>query len=158
MRGANSGGVWMFSHVHYCNTNRQNHPTQKPEGLIERMVLASSEEGDMIVDPFFGSGTTLRVCQQLNRNCIGIELNPEYVQLTKERLEQHFSGFDSIDERMERVPNDLNDTIIRNEYLDNHKEWFLKYHSNAIVSFEDEIEKKYGKKQIIEQELFNDIG
>jgi site-specific DNA-methyltransferase (adenine-specific) len=158
MRGANPGDVWMFSHVHYCNKNRQNHPTQKPEGLVERMVLASSEEGDMIVDPFSGSGTTLRVCQQLNRNCIGIELNPEYVQLTKERLEQHFSGFDSIDERMERVPNDLNDTIIRNEYLDNHKEWFLKYHSNAIVSFEDEVEKKYSKKKSIEQELFNDIG
>jgi site-specific DNA-methyltransferase (adenine-specific) len=109
MRGANPGDVWMFSHVHYCNVNRQEHPTQKPEGLIERMVLASSEENDFIVDPFSGSGTTLRVCQQLNRNCLGIELNPQYVQLTRERLNQPFDGFDSVDERMERIPNDLTD-------------------------------------------------
>lgn len=146
MRGANPGDVWQFSHVHYCNENRQNHPTQKPEGLIERMVLASSNENDMVLDPFSGSGTTLRVCQQLNRNCIGIELNPEYIDSTKQRLAQPFNGFDSIDERMERVPNDLNDPVFRDEYLANHKKWFLQYHPNALESFEKEIEKKYGIK------------
>ncbi len=57
MRGANPGDVWQFSHVHYCNENRQDHPTQKPEGLIERMVLASSNEDDTVLDPFAGSGT-----------------------------------------------------------------------------------------------------
>ncbi|MCL2205546.1 MAG: site-specific DNA-methyltransferase [Treponema sp.] len=128
MRGANPGDVWTFSHVHYCNANRQAHPTQKPEALIERMVLASSEENDLVLDPFSGSGTTLRVCQQLNRNCIGIEMNPEYITLTKERLAEDFTGFDSIDERMERIPNDLNNAQIRNEYLNNHKVWFLKNH------------------------------
>src|SRR5690606_15241138 len=113
-------------HIHYCQDNRQEHPTQKPEGLIERMVLASTREGDLVVDPFSGSGTTLRVCQQLNRNCIGIELNSEYVEMTKKRLASPFNGFDSIDPRMERVPNDLNDDAIRNEYFKNHIEWFLK--------------------------------
>jgi len=156
MRGANPGDVWTFSHVHYCNADRQAHPTQKPEALIERMILASSEENDVIVDPFSGSGTTLRVCQQLNRNCIGIELNPEYIILTKERLVQPFDGFDSIDERMERIPNDLNDVQIRNEYLDNHKTWFLKYHPNFIESFEDKIEGKYPKKNNV-LDLFDDI-
>jgi site-specific DNA-methyltransferase (adenine-specific) len=107
MRGANPGDVREFSHVHYCNTDRQAHPTQKPEALVGRMILASTEENDCVLDPFSGSGTTLRVCQQLNRNCTGIELNPEYIRLTKERLEQPFAGFDSIDERMERLPNDL---------------------------------------------------
>jgi len=148
MRGANPGDVWTFSHVHYCNGNRQEHPTQKPEGLIERMVRASSKEGDLILDPFFGSGTTLRVCQQLNRNCIGIELNPDYVALTEKRLAQEFSGFDSIDERMERVPNDLNDEGVRNEYLRNHREWFLKYHPDSVSSFESEVEKKYSLKAV----------
>ena len=117
MRGANPGNVWEFSHMHYCNKNRENHPTQKPEGLYERMILAGSNEGDTVLDPFSGSGTALRVCQNLNRNCIGIELNPEYVEMTKERLRKEFDGFDSIDERMERVPNDLNDEKIRNEYI-----------------------------------------
>jgi len=111
MSGANPGDVWSFSHVHYSNPERENHPTQKPEALIERMVLASSDEGDYVVDPFAGSGTTLRVCQQLQRKCDGIEINPEYIFLIKNRLNKNFEGFDSIDPRMERVPRDLPEKI-----------------------------------------------
>jgi len=113
MRGANPGNVWEFSHVHYCQENRQDHPTQKPEALFERMILASSDEGSVVLDPFSGSGTTLRVCQQLKRQGVGIEINDEYVAMTNERLRQPFRGFDSIDERAERVPNDLNDDEMR---------------------------------------------
>jgi DNA modification methylase len=146
MRGANPGDVWEFSHVHYCNDNRQDHPTQKPEGLIERMILASSDEGDSVLDPFSGSGTTLRVCQQLNRDGLGIELNPEYVQRTKERLDKVFVSFDSVDPRMERVPLDLRDDSIRDEYLKNHKEWFLKHHISSIESFYKSVEEIYGSR------------
>lgn len=145
MRGANPGNVWQFSHVHYCNENRQNHLTQKPEGLIERMILASSDENDWILDPFSGSGTTLRVAQQLNRNYIGFELNPEYVEMTKERLSKPFSGFDSIDPRMARVPNDLRKKEIREEYLKNHIKWFLKNHDESINKFNQEVKRKYGE-------------
>ncbi len=144
MRGANPGDVWKFSHVHYSNPNRQNHPTQKPEGLIERMILASSDPGDMVLDPFSGSGTTMRVCQQLNRPGIGFELNPEYIELTKERLAEPFKGFDSVDPRMERVPNDLRRPEIRSEYLENHIEWFLKNHENALEVFTKAVKEKYG--------------
>jgi len=146
MRGANPGDVWEFSHVHYCNGNRQNHPTQKPEGLIERMVLASSDSGDLVLDPFSGSGTTLRVCQQLERKAIGIEINPDYVSMTRDRLGQMFSGFDSVDPRMERVPLDLRRIEVREEYLENHKKWFLQYHENAIIKFEDSVSSLYGQK------------
>jgi DNA modification methylase len=146
MRGANPGDVWEFSHIHYCQENRQNHPTQKPEGLMERMVLASSNENDLVVDPFSGSGTTLRVCQQLKRDCIGIELNEEYVKLTEKRLSEDFVGFDSIDPRMERVPNDLNDPQLREEYLENHVDWFLKNHNGAKDVFSAEVERKYRHK------------
>ena len=146
MWGANPGDVWKFSHIHYCQDNRQNHPTQKPEGLIERMVLASSNEGDMVLDPFSGSGTTLRVCQQLNRNCIGFELNPVYVEMTKKRLKESFDGFDSIDPRMERIPNDLNDFNIRKEYIENHIGWFLKNHNGSTKMFLKKVEEKYGFK------------
>jgi site-specific DNA-methyltransferase (adenine-specific) len=144
MRGANPGDVWEFSHVHYCNGNRQNHPTQKPEGLIERMVLASSNVGDSVLDPFSGSGTTLRVCQQLDRHCVGIEINPKYVEMTKQRLQSEFNGFDSVDPRMERVPFDLRNQSIRDQYLDNHKKWFLKHHENAIQDFEESVKELYG--------------
>lgn len=144
MRGANPGDVWKFSHVHYCNENRQNHPTQKPEGLVERMILASSNEGDLVLDPFSGSGTTLRVCQQLDRNCIGFELNPDYVDMTKARLDQPFSGFDSVDERMQRVPLDLRKADVRDEYLRRHRKWFLKMHNGSVDQFNASVKKIYG--------------
>jgi DNA modification methylase len=146
MRGANPGDVWKFSHVHYCNPNRQKHPTQKPVGLIERMVFASSIEDDMVLDPFSGSGTTLRVCQQLNRNCIGFELNPDFVQMTKERLSKPFTDFDSIDERMERVPLDLRNDTIREEYLENHVKLFLQHHNGSAGKFTESVEEIYGDK------------
>ena len=146
MRGANPGNVWEFSHMHYCNKNRKKHPTQKPEGLFERMILASSNPGDIVLDPFVGSGTALRVCQQTDRIGLGIDINPEYINMTKDRLAEPFVGFDSIDERMKRVPNDLNDAAIREEYIRNHIEWFLKNHPDAVVEFLDEVCKKYGSK------------
>lgn len=148
MRGANPGNVWEFSHMHYCNKNRQKHPTQKPEGLYERMVLTSSNEGDTVLDPFSGSGTLLRVCQQTGRNGIGIDNNPEYIRMTEERLAAPFNGFDSIDERMKRVPNDLNDAEIRIEYIQNHVKWFLKNHPDAIEEFIEEVLQKYCDKLI----------
>ncbi len=152
MRGANPGNVWEFSHMHYCNKNRKKHPTQKPEGLYERMILASSNEGDNVLDPFLGSGTLLRVCQQTNRNGIGIDINPEYIKMAKERFAEEFIGFDSIDERMQRIPNNLNDSKIRSEYIENHIKWFLKNHPNVIDNFLDEVKIKYGSK-LTEEEL-----
>ena len=146
MRGANPGDVWEFSHVHYCNANRQAHPTQKPEGLIERMVLASSNPEESVLDPFSGSGTTLRVCQQLQRMCTGIELNPNYVKMSQERLQVEFTGFDSVDPRMKRVPLDLRNDSIRQEYLENHKRWFLKNHRDTVKEFEDSVKRVYSKQ------------
>ena len=155
MRGANPGDVWEFSHVHYCNSNRQNHPTQKPEGVVERMVLASSDENDFVVDPFAGSGTTLRVCQQTNRRCLGIEINPTFVSMIQTRLSSPFNGFDSIDPRMERVPMDLHQENVRNDYLDKHKQWFLTNHQNAEVQFESIVTQIYGKTQESQKSLFD---
>lgn len=148
MRGANPGNVWLFSHMHFCNKNRQQHPTQKPEGLYERMILASSNIGETVLDPFVGSGTCLRVCQQIKRNCIGIDLNPDYIEMSKNRLLEIFNGFDSMDERILRCPNDLNDANVRLEYLHNHIEWFLHNHENGIPIFLDEVREKYLNKMV----------
>lgn len=153
MRGANPGNVWEFSHMHYCNKNRKKHPTQKPEGLYERMILVSSDPGDVVLDPFVGSGTALRVCQQTDRSGIGFDMNPEYVAMTKERLAEKFTGFDSIDERMKRVPNDLNDANVREDYIRNHVEWFLKNHPNAISDFMLEVNEKYGTKMKCSEQM-----
>ena len=133
--------------LHYCNKNRKTHPTQKPEALYERMILASSNEGDVVLDPFVGSGTLLRVCQQTKRNGIGIDINPEYIAMTKHRLEESFKGFDSIDDRMKRIPNDLNNPDYRNLYIQNHINWFLANHPNVVNEFQSEVNKKYYKSK-----------
>jgi len=62
------------------------HPTQKSIKLINRIILASSNENDVVLDAFLGSGTTMKACLELKRNCIGIEINPEYIDITKKRL------------------------------------------------------------------------
>lgn len=63
-----------------------DHPTQKPEKLIAKLVLASSPEGSLVFDPFLGSGTTAVVCKKLNRRYLGIEQNPEYCCWAQKRL------------------------------------------------------------------------
>lgn len=63
------------------------HPTHKPEELLRKLILASSNEGDLVIDPFSGSGTTLVVAEQLNRKWMGCEINPEYNQWAIQRLE-----------------------------------------------------------------------
>ncbi|MDY4788886.1 MAG: site-specific DNA-methyltransferase [Bacilli bacterium] len=62
------------------------HPTQKPESLLERIILASTKENDIILDPFNGSGTTGIVAYKLNRRYIGIEKEEEYIKITEKRL------------------------------------------------------------------------
>ena len=62
------------------------HPTQKPEKLIAKFILASSDKGDVVLDPFSGSGTTSVVAKKLGRKYIGIEQNPDYCAWTEYRL------------------------------------------------------------------------
>ena len=63
-----------------------DHPTQKPEKLLAKIILASTNENDLILDPFAGSGTTSVVAKKLNRNFVGIELDEKYCFLTEKRL------------------------------------------------------------------------
>jgi site-specific DNA-methyltransferase (adenine-specific) len=63
------------------------HPTQKPEKLLAKLILASSNEGDIVFDPFLGSGSTSVVAKKLNRNFVGIEQNPQYCIWAEKRLE-----------------------------------------------------------------------
>lgn len=62
------------------------HPTQKPEYVVEELVERTTNEGDVVVDPFLGSGTTAVVAKKLNRHYIGIELNEEYAETSRKRL------------------------------------------------------------------------
>jgi len=64
------------------------HPSQKPEKLMKRIILASSNKGDVILDPFIGSGTTVVACENLKRKWIGIEKEEKYCEVTKKRLKE----------------------------------------------------------------------
>lgn len=75
------GNVWDFSRVRFKMDEYENHPTQKPEALLERIVKASSNPGDVILDPFSGSFTTSAVAVRLGRVGIGIDMNEEYYEM-----------------------------------------------------------------------------
>lgn len=75
------GNVWEFSRVRFKMDEYENHPTQKPEALLERIIKASSNPGDIVLDPFSGSFTTSAVAVRLGRVGIGIELNEEYYEM-----------------------------------------------------------------------------
>ena len=67
------------------------HPTIKPLEFMERFILNSSKENDIILDPFIGSGSTAIAAKLLDRDYIGYELNPKYVEITKNRLRDETS-------------------------------------------------------------------
>lgn len=75
------GNVWQFSRVRFKMDEYENHPTQKPESLLERIIKASSNVGDIVLDPFSGSFTTSAVAVKLGRNAIGIDMNEEYFKI-----------------------------------------------------------------------------
>jgi len=95
------GNVWHIPRVRYRMDEYENHPTQKPVALLERIIKASSNKGDLVVDPFAGTFTTCFVAKELKRKSIGIEINEEYVKIGLRRLEiaTHLNG-----ERLKRQP------------------------------------------------------
>ena len=80
--------VWIGSLTKPSEKKCGKHPTQKPEYLLEKIVLASTEKGQIILDPFCGSGTTGVEAVRFGRKFIGIDLSEEYLQITKKRLEE----------------------------------------------------------------------
>ena len=85
--------VWSFSRV--CGTFHERvkwHPCQMPEKLLERVIKVSSSEGDLVVDPFSGSGTTCVVAARLKRDYLGIDLSESYVAESRKRLTETLAG------------------------------------------------------------------
>ena len=88
------GNVWDMPRVRYRMDEYEEHPSQKPIALLERVIKASSNEKDTVLDPFSGVFTTSYVCKKLNRKSIGIELSEKYVMTGLRRLEisDHYNG------------------------------------------------------------------
>jgi len=78
--------IW---NVNPCK-QRISHPARFPEALVKDHIISWSNEGDVILDPFCGSGTTCKMAKQLNRNFIGIEISQKYLQIAKRRTSQEY--------------------------------------------------------------------
>ena len=82
---------------------KKAHSTQKPEELLKRVILSSTRQDDIVLDPFFGTGTTGAVAKRLKRNYIGIEKETEYIKLAKNRIAKikvHFEEADWTEEKL----------------------------------------------------------
>lgn len=84
------GNVWEFPRVRYRMSEYENHPTQKPIKLLERIIKASSNEGDLVLDPFSGTFTTSYTAKKLKRRSIGIEIDEEYSKIGIRRVLEQF--------------------------------------------------------------------
>lgn len=105
-----------YWHIPICNGNerikingQKAHSTQKPEALLFRVILSTSNVGDTVLDPFMGSGTTGAVAKKLQRTFIGVEKEPRYVKIANERIKQVVPLADellvyAVEEKMPRVP------------------------------------------------------
>ena len=91
--GKNPGDVWYFPKVtsgsNRASPERTDHPAQFPVAVIDRIVKASSNQGDLVFDPFIGSGTTAEVCLANQRLALGIEISKEYVDIAKDRIDRY---------------------------------------------------------------------
>ena len=87
--GRNPTDVWYFNRVNNVTKKKLNlqHPTIYPADMIERIILMASNENDIVLDPFLGSGTTVAVALKLNRKGIGFELDENYKSEIKSRIE-----------------------------------------------------------------------
>lgn len=95
------GNTWYFPRVRYRMPEYEDHPSQKPEALLERIIKGSSNPGDLVLDPFSGTFSTCAVSQKLQRRSIGIEMQESYYRIGLRRL-----GLDTEYKGIEIVPLD----------------------------------------------------
>jgi DNA modification methylase len=125
---------------------RLGYPTQKPEALLERIIKASSNEGDVVLDAYCGCGTTIAVAERLNRKWIGIDITYQSISLILKRLEEHFSVKVIQNIELNGVPQDMDSAIALANKVDDRtrkefEKWLILTYSNnrAIIN-----EKKGG--------------
>jgi site-specific DNA-methyltransferase (adenine-specific) len=91
LKGVLISNIWTdINQINPAAKERLGYPTQKPEALLERIIRASSNEGDLVLDPFCGCGTTVNVAERLHRRWIGIDITHLAITLIKHRLEDTF--------------------------------------------------------------------
>ncbi|MDS1346200.1 DNA methyltransferase [Planktothrix agardhii] len=130
------------------SSERLGYPTQKPEALLERIIKASSNENDTILDAYCGCGTTVAVCQRLDRKWIGIDITYQSISLILKRLEDSFGKEVLQTIKLHGIPKDIESaTALANKADDRTRKEFEKW---AILTYTDNrgiIKTKKGSDQ-----------
>ena len=119
--------------LHSQDSERLGYPTQKPESLLERIIKASSNEGDIILDAYCGCGTTIAVAEKLNRSWIGVDITYQSISLILKRLEDSF-GKNSIENiQLNGIPKDMESAVaLANKADDRTRKEFEKW---AVLTY-----------------------
>ncbi|HEY9703529.1 MAG TPA: DNA methyltransferase [Allocoleopsis sp.] len=143
--------VWQIPFINPSAKERLGYPTQKPESLLERIINASSNENDIILDAYCGCGTTVAVSQKLNRQWIGIDITYQSISLILKRLEDSFGKEVLTNIILHGIPKDLASAIALSQKQDDRtrkefEKWaVLTYSNNRAV-----INTKKGKDEGID--------
>jgi DNA modification methylase len=130
---------------------KKAHSAQKPEELLKRVILSTTKQGDLILDPFFGSGTTGAVAKKLKRNFIGIEKKSEYISLAKKRIGTVKAFFPEADwrenEKQDRVSFE---TLLKEQLIKTGEPLYARktYNAAAFVLADGKLEYKNQKGSI----------
>jgi len=151
MSGVSLQDVWTdIPPINPQARERLGYPTQKPESLLERIIKASSSEGDTILDPFCGCGTTIAVTQKLNRQWIGIDITQAAIVVIKKRLRDTFR--DQVDYRIIGEPVSLPDA----QALANRDPYQFQWWALGLVGARPVEQKKGADKGIDGRLYFHD--
>lgn len=91
--GKNPGDVWVIPNVEHNHVEKTSHPCQFPIELVERLVLALTNKGDLVIDPYMGVGSSACAAVMHGRRAAGSDLSEEYISIAKDRVEQAKLGF-----------------------------------------------------------------
>lgn len=120
---------------------KKAHSTQKPEELLKRVILSSTHEGDVVLDPFNGSGTTCAVAKKLNRKGIGIEKELKYIDITKKRLESinpaHFEDWRIKEPPKQKLDRVSMEQLVKDNYIQESQVLYTKSKKHAAVVLAD---------------------
>ncbi|MFO0143264.1 MAG: DNA methyltransferase, partial [Aphanizomenon sp.] len=131
-KGKHPEDWWELQPIMPSSKERLGYPTQKPESLLERIIKASSNENDIVLDAYCGCGTTVAVCQKLDRQWIGIDITYQSISLILKRLEDSFPGvLKTI--KLHGIPKDIESAIaLANKTDDRTRKEFEKW---AILTY-----------------------
>jgi DNA modification methylase len=140
-KGVKMSDVWEIPIIAPSSKERLGYPTQKPEALLERIIKASSNENDVILDAYCGCGTTVAVAQKLNRQWIGIDITYQSISLILKRLEDSFGKGVLETIKLHGVPKDMESAIALSQKQDDRtrkefEKWAILTYSNnrAIIN------------------------